>query len=321
MQIQSAIDIIEEDIAEYGRELLDILLKDRATGKNIIWATDDYSSLGNQYNATEEITSGLITGKHKRLIQPRAAKDREQRYSRTRGKAEVFTPSWICNKQNNLIDEQWFGRKNVFNSETEKSWVVNESKITFPADKKHSWQAYVDANRMEITCGEAPYLVSRYDTVTGKTIDIISRIGLLDRKLRIVTENTKNDESEWLKWTYRAYESIYGYEFQGDSLLLARENLFYTFIDNMRHTFGRCPSQKELKRIAVIISWNIWQMDGLTYNPPYCDIAERSAQITIFDLYDGADVSLPSQNVKSRCKIKDWRAKEIIEFCSLIKKR
>ena len=41
-------------------------------------------------------------------------------------------------------------------------------------------------NRMEITCGEAPYLVSRYDTTTGEPIPIGRRIGLLDRKLCVI---------------------------------------------------------------------------------------------------------------------------------------
>ena len=52
--------------------------------------------------------------------------------------------------------------------------------------------------------------------------------------MRVVSENAKN-EDEWLKWTVRAFQSVYGYEFQGDNLLLlARENLLHTFIDNER---------------------------------------------------------------------------------------
>ncbi|MBO7084803.1 hypothetical protein J6W20_02645 [bacterium] len=41
---------------------------------------------------------------------------------------------------------------------------------------------------MEITCGEAPYLVSRYDVTDGtlKIQPIAGRVGLLDRKLRII---------------------------------------------------------------------------------------------------------------------------------------
>lgn len=38
-------------------------------------------------------------------------------------------------------------------------------KNCFSEDK--DWRKYVDARRLEISCGEAPYLVSRYDTVTG----------------------------------------------------------------------------------------------------------------------------------------------------------
>ena len=42
---------------------------------------------------------------------------------------------------------------------------------------------------MEITCGEAPYLVSRYDVVKGEIIPVEDRIGILDRKLRVINEN------------------------------------------------------------------------------------------------------------------------------------
>lgn len=93
-----------------------------------------------------------------------------------------------------------------------------------------TWRDYVDAKRLEITCGEAPYLVSRYDTTTGDLIPVYERIGLFDRKMRIVNENCSTDE-EWLKWSRRAVQSVFGYEFQGDSVLIARENLLYDYID------------------------------------------------------------------------------------------
>ena len=81
-----------------------------------------------------------------------------------------------------------------------------------------------------MTCGEAPYLVSRYDTVTGEIIPIDRRIGLLDRKLRVVNENAASEE-EWLTWARRAVQSCYGYEFQGDNLLLARQNILFSYIE------------------------------------------------------------------------------------------
>ncbi|MCQ4689100.1 restriction endonuclease subunit M [Clostridium sp. SL.3.18] len=316
MQFEEKLDVIEEDIAQYCRELLDILLKDRTTNENIIWATSDYISHGEFYAATEQIYANLITGIHSKLIQPRVAKAHEQKNSRTRDKAEVFTPSWICNIQNNLVDEHWFGRPDVFNTQQNNTWTATE-RIVFLEDKQHTWRHYVDARRIEVSCGEAPYLVSRYDTVTGEPIELLSRIGLLDRKLRVVTENA-SDENEWLKWVYRAYESVYGFEFQGDNLLLARENLLYTFIDYMRYALKRTPTLNELKKVATIISWNLWQMDGLTYGPPLCDIQEEMNQLSLFDFIE-TETLIVQKPAQSRCKIKDWRSKVIVEYYSLVK--
>jgi len=287
--------------------VFEILLKDRTTNKNIIWASNDYSFLGELYIAEHEIMIPLITDYNADIIQSRSAKEYSKQNYRTKSKAEVFTPSWICNEQNNLIDEQWFGRKNVFNNQSYKSWQSNTEKIVFPETKGKTWMDYVDARRMEITCGEAPYLVSRYDTVTGKEIAISERIGLLDRKLRVVNENT-NDFMEWIKWAERAYQSVYGYEYQGDNLLIARKNLLYTFIDNMRYKFKRVPTANELEKIATIISWNIWQMDGLTKAVPVCEEREFYEQMTLFE----------EQKERVFCKIKDWRSKKIVEYISLL---
>ena len=80
------------------------------------------------------------------------------------------------------------------------------------------WKNYIDSRRIEITCGEAPYIVSRYDAATGKAIEIKNRIGILDRKLRVVSENTTTS-GEWLDWARKAYMHTYGYEWQGDNLL------------------------------------------------------------------------------------------------------
>ena len=118
----------------------------------------------------------------------------------------------------------------------------------------------MDSRRLEITCGEAPYLVSRYDTTTGELIvPPIRRIGFLDRKLRIVNENTSTEE-EWLKWAIRAIQSCYGYEYQGDNLLIARINVLLSFYEYFIERWKHDPNMKILTRIANIISWNIWQM-------------------------------------------------------------
>lgn len=112
-----------------------------------------------------------------------------------------------------------------------------EEPIAFPKEK--SWKRYIDSRRLEITCGEAPYLVSRYDVSTGDFIvPTKRRIGQLDRKLRVVNENTAAYD-DWLKWTIRAFESYYGYEYQGNNLLIARINLLLTFTDYYKERWGK----------------------------------------------------------------------------------
>ena len=81
MHFEEKLDVVEEDIAQYSIKLLDILLKDRTTNKNIIWATSDYISCGERYAATEQIYANLITGIHSKLIQPRVAKAHDQKTS------------------------------------------------------------------------------------------------------------------------------------------------------------------------------------------------------------------------------------------------
>lgn len=308
------IDIIEQEIVNMSEKLFNILLMDRTTKKNICWATDLYISYGEKYYPQEPITKELITGDNTKIIRPRVAKAIEEQSLRTKDKAEVFTPSWVCNEQNNLIDESWFGRKNVFNKSTEKKWITNKEKIVFQENK--SWKKYVDDKRLEISCGEAPYIVSRYDSVSGEEIPIEERIGLLDRKLRVINENTFI-EDEWFYWVRRAYESTYGYEYQGDNLLIARENLLYTFIENMEYKFGHRPDEKQLQIIARIISWNIWQMDGITMTVPYSERTRVQTQISIFEFMNNDEIS---EKEPIPCKIYDWRANNSLEFKSMIKK-
>lgn len=242
---------------KYTIEYFSLLLKDCTTNSNI--------NLNNKE---------LIPRVHKRL---------QEQKERTKKKAEVFTPSWICNQMNNCFDNEWFGRKDVFNIEIEKGWITNKDKVDF-GDK--NWKDYVLSTRLEITCGEAPFLVSRYDTTTGEYIEVVDRIGLLDRKLRIVNENTNNLQ-EWYKWTKIAFQNTYGYEFQTDNLLIARINLLLTFIENYKHKWNKEPNDDDIKTIINIICWNVWQMDGLTNNIP---------------------------NTNTPVKIKDWKTNEIILF-------
>lgn len=317
------IDIKENDIYRIDKDLLSVLLIDRSSKKNIIWATDNYAHRGVGYQWADEITVAAISGRKGSVIKPRIEKSKKEQSSRVREKAEVFTPSWICNKQNNLVDNAWFGTNVVFNIEHEKSWSATTS-VQFPTATNRTWQDYINDVRLEITCGEAPYLVSRYDTVSGDKIEVAERIGLLDRKLRVVCENTESEE-EWIAWTIKAYQNIYGYDWQGDNVLLARENLLFSFIDYYKAKFNKNPDVSVLRKIAEILSWNIWQMDGLKFIIPDSCKKIDDAQMTLFDSAaekqpcPGCMKNDPYSHTGIYCKIKDWKTNKTLKFVELMK--
>ena len=333
--MSNEVDILENDIREQYPDVLEILLRDHTTQKNIFWATDNYQDFGNGYEYNSPILPELITGENGNIIMPRVKKCKDLQQTRVRDMAEVFTPSWICNAQNNLIDNAWFGIKNVFNTESinkdgSHSWKINPKRITFPDGK--TWKHYVRDTRLEMTCGEAPYITSRYDTTTGEYIPLENRIGLLDRKLRVINENVETT-SEWLDAAQTAYKNTYAFEWQGDSLLLAREAMLYTFIENFIRKFDKPPLLRSIQYIAYIISWNVWQMDGLKGVVPNSCADKISGQFELF----GEQEKKPCEGCKNDnilqhngiyCLIKDWSNKDQetnkkgrkIRFIDLIRK-
>ena len=316
-----AVDILEGSIPE---DILNILLQDHTTQKNIFWGTTDYEQFGEGYGEYDEITCEKICDNLK--IIPRVKKSRYEQLSRVREKAEVFTPSWGCNAQNNLVDNIWFGRVGVFNVEGDKLWITTVNHISFPSSQGKSWQDYVRDVRLEITCGEAPYLVSRYDAITGEFIEVNNRIGFLDRKLRVVSENTLT-KADWWQWAKIAIQCIYGFEWQGDSLLLARENVLYTFIDYYSSKFGEKPSIEYIREVAKIISWNLWQMDGLKgVVPNSCSVVQTVSQelfgktSTQEQICEGCAKGNIHRHNGIYCKIKDWTTGGVVKYVSMIEK-
>lgn len=321
----NAADIANPDIPEsrFYPSILQALLRDRSSGRNILWATDDYAHRGKGYRAQDTIEVPLITGANEGLIKPRSEKAKAVRLARSRAKAEVFTPSWVCNHQNNLIDEAWFGRQDVFNHENDDhTWTTNTDKILFPDTPGRTWRDYVRDVRMEITCGEAPYLVSRYDTVSGEFIPPLNRIGILDRKFRVVYENNGSDRDprKWYKWMKIALQSVYGYEWQGDSLLLARENILSTYVRWYMLRFGKptFPPAKRLWEVIEIITWNIWQMDGIKGVIPGSCVPppDPDTQLSLFPTMQSSPPPCPAcrsgnlsdmpRHTGIHCRIYDW---------------
>ncbi len=259
---------------------------------------------------------------------------------RTKSRAEVFTPSWLCNQMNNDLDEVWFGKRDVFNVEDSQnhSWRATTDSIEFPRCKKgHGWRAYVEAPRLEITCGEAPVVCSRYDTVTGDELPVRERVGFLDRKLRVVTERTKT-RKEWVRRALDALRATYGFEYQGDNLLIARINVFETFAEHLRDRWGSGAMQEELEQAAWIVSWNFWQMNGFTDAVPtnktgaevestlgtFKEPEPEPVQQSLFDLFDNVfpDEKVEEGEKASRetvplCVIYDWKNGRPFEFAAL----
>lgn len=325
---------------------MQILLTDRTTGKNIMWMTDGYEHLESVFDVKmgihDEINADVISRPGNKVIRPRVDKSKEEQRKRVVGKAEVFTPSWICNAMNNLMDAAWFGRKtSPFTVEGNKSWRATKKPVTFPKKLKKTWLDFVTEVRLEITCGEAPFLASRYDTTTGEVIPIPERIGILDRKLRIVTENAGTQPDEWLKYAKMALKAILGFEWQGDNLLIARENVLWTILEYYKYYCSPTPiNHDDLLELANIVSWNIWQMDGLKFVVPLsCHdeaIAPKTPKAVQPDLFATEEKRLSEQTLPltkpcpgcakkhildgaefhngTYCKIMDWGTGEPHEF-------
>lgn len=327
----------------YSTRIFEMLLCDRTTGRNIIWADNEYEALGDGYMGDDEITIEKITGMNSGVIKPRIAKEREKQSQRTKSRAEVFTPSWLCNRMNNDLDETWFGRRDVFNTEAvaddgTKAWTSTNEPIAFPKSKGHGWHAYVESPRLEITCGEAPFVCSRYNTVTGDELPVGKRVGFLDRKLRVVSEKTKT-RKEWVRWALDALRATYGFEYQGDNLLIARINVFETFAEHIRDRWGSEPEQDELEQAAWIVSWNFWQMNGFTDAVPtnkmgaevestlgtFDEPEPEPIQPSLFDLFDNVFPDETTGKTKEEalketvplCVIYDWQNGGPFEFASL----
>lgn len=301
--------------------VLDTLLEDKSTGKNIIWATDPPEELQTvMYEPVtdrSQITTQQLGLTHYEVVLPRMMKQTDTQQQRTRKKGEVFSPAWVCNKMNNALDADWFRGLGAeesagqFTVELPQGWQTVETPVQFPAckGKTPAWVQYVQSRRLEVTCGEAPFLASRYDAATGEMIPVARRIGILDRKLRVVSENAAT-EDEWRKYATHAVQSTYGYEYQGDNLLLARVNLLLTYAEHLQARWQCKPTKEELQPIANIISWNLWQMDGLHLSVPGGKPQPEAEQLDLFSMFGAAEPQPPTVS----CKVKNWRSNKTQNF-------
>ncbi|MCM1141850.1 MAG: restriction endonuclease subunit M, partial [Muribaculum sp.] len=146
------------------------------------------------------------------------------------------------------------------------------------------------------------------------------------RKLRVVDENTSTPK-EWLEAAKIALRSTYGYEWQGDNIVIARGNLLFSMIEYYSAKFDDNLPIEIIREYAEIISWNIWQMDGLKAVIPCSCHDEKIVQHTMFDEPKVAIKPCPGCKTKDikrhngiYCDIMDWEEGHPIKFVSLIKR-
>lgn len=195
---------------------------------------------------------------------PRYMKEYGDQKDRTKTKAEVFTPVSIVKRMNDSFDVNYMG----------------------------SYEDYICRKVLEVTCGEAPFLSTRYDVATGQQIPCGERVGLLDRKLQRIPDGV--DKSEWTALATRSLQATYGYEWQEDSIFLARKNLLLNVIEYYVYKFKELPKQNIIEEWATIISYNIFRMDGVTLCIPETNIKSKvmNWENNIFENFDGSKDSL-----------------------------
>jgi len=179
----------------------------------------------------EEITPELAS-----TFVPRWEKSKAAQRARTKSKAEVFTPTAL---------------------------IAHILELTV----RECGEDIYSPNRTfcEPCCGEGAFLLTRRDQDTGAPIDVPNRVGVLDRKLLNIDTA---DEAAWKTIALKCLASVYGYEYQGDSLVLARVNTYLTMTEHAAYR-GYTWSETELDIIAETIARHIWQVDGTTNRPPW----------------------------------------------------
>ena len=93
-------------------------------------------------------------------------------------------------------------------------------------------------------------------------------------------------------------------------MFLARVNLVQSFIDYYTERFGKDPTRSMVKKIAIIVSWNIWQMDGLKDTAPFGIPEDEFEQLSMFETKRKNDEPV-------YCNIKNWRSNKVIEYRSM----
>lgn len=258
--------LYDNTTSEYYAEPTNILIKETLSENDATVAS----------NQLKEITVKDVEFSNPNRIKRRFEKSNDVKKERVKSYGEVFTPTWVIKLQIDECDNCY---------------------------KEDDLETYVNRIWLEITCGEAPYIVNRIDLETNELIPIYDRIGFLDRKLIKINEQC-NDLEEWRQLVLQAYKASFGFELNGDSLYFARENMLSTYYEFYVDKWKSDPIEADMVMIAIVIGCTMFQMDGLKYTT------------TVF-YFDSETGEYQTEEIKAR--IPDWEKNEMIPFENILK--
>ena len=105
----------------------------------------------------------------------------------------------------------------------------------------------IDSRFLEPACGNGNFLVQ-----------------VLIRKINVITKRYKNSKVEFERYIVQAISSLYGIDILKDNVEMCRKRLFDLVIENYNKIYEKNISQKFIKTIKYILSFNIVWGDALS---------------------------------------------------------
>ena len=225
-------------LQEIDESVLETLLTDKSTRRPLVWPS------GPEHPAAWMSRDDLLRP-DKNAEDPQA----EQ--------AEFL--EW--NRKLNSLDAAWFGHEPAFNTESASGWQTLSEPVAF--DDPFHWKKYVIRPVFLFQAGRGQALVFRPFALGAQPMPYEKRMGILDRRLRIISENTR-EESEWLRWAESALQSLYGTDSSPLSIFQARLSAIMAVREAYAQRFGAQLPVREEKYMVTTLCWNLFQMDPVT---------------------------------------------------------
>lgn len=88
-----------------------------------------------------------------------------------------------------------------------------------------------------------------------------------------------------------------------------------TFSDYYVERWGKEPDVKIFRKLANVIAWNVWQMDGFTDAVPLGKPQETAHQMNMFEVL--GEESPEDEKEAPLCRIWDWRMDNAVIYKTL----